>query len=407
VAERLTLKKVAALLRRGAPGKFLDERNLYLVVRSKTAAHWECRYQVAGVKRYLGLGSALNFDLLEARKRAREVRQQLDDGIDPAAERRMSRARSIAALARLKTFSRVCDEYYDAHADKWSPKSRADFMQKMRDHCHPTLGTVPVAMIDKALVLSVLQPIWKTMPPTAGRVQRHMANVLNFAGAAGYRQGENPARWSGHLEHLLAAQRTTIEHHAALPYKELPAYMTMLRALPGMGARALELAILCGARTAEVVESTWDEMHLDDEQPTWIVPAPRMKSRKAHHVPLSRQAVALLRSLPTDGGAFVFMGSKAGRPVGKDALNKANKTLRNDVAVHGFRSTLRTWIEEQTSFPQIIAEHVLAHSVGTGVERAYRRTTLPEQRARLMQMFADFAESTPTEGDVVPLRARS
>jgi integrase len=394
----LTLKKVRDLIRRGQPIKVLDGRNLYLIVRSRNAAHWELRYQIQQKKRHLGLGSAFDFNLLEARESARKARQQITNGNDPVALKRAERAQQAVERARSKTFDQVCDEYYDAHADKWSPKSRSDFMQKMKNHAHPTLGSVPVNMIDQALVLSALQPIWKTMTVSAGRIQRHIANVLNFAAAAGYRQGENCARWDGHLEHLLAAptKLTQPQHHAALHYRDLPDYLVRLRAMQGIPARALEFLILNGNRTSEVIGAQWPEV----EGSLWVIPAARMKNKREHRVPLSRQAQRLLAALPKVND-FIFPGTKPNQPISQDALNVANKLIRPDVQVHGFRTTLRVWIEERTSASVVVAEQSLSHKVGSSVEWIYRRTDLLEQRAALLQQWADYVESTPITGDVV------
>jgi integrase len=248
-----------------------------------------------------------------------------------------------------------------------------------------------------------VQPLWGNKTTTAKRLRQRIAAVLDFAAAAGYRSGSNPARWEGHLEHLLAAPERIApgKHHVALSYSELPAFISELRNVPGIAARALEFLILTGARTDEVRGATWEEFDLDGA--VWIVPAERMKARKEHRVPLSRQAVAILRALPREG-RLVFIGAKAGAAIGPAGMLRVLKQLRPDVVVHGFRSSFRDWVEERTAFPAIVAEQALAHTVGNAVERAYRRTTLLEQRTRLMQAWSDFCDTLVAAGKVTPLR---
>ena len=226
---------------------------------------------------------------------------------------------------------------------------------------------------------------------------------MDFAVACGYRSaGPNPARWKGHLEHLLPKpdKITVVKHMPSLPYAELPAFMAELRAVPGVAARALEFTVLAAARTGETLGAQWSE--LDLEQCVWTVPGQRMKTGKPHRVPLSRQCIELLRALPREG-EFVFVGAKAGRPVGNVAMYRVLRQLRS-VTVHGFRSTFRVWAEERTSFAAAVAEQALAHRVGSAVERAYQRSTLYDQRTRLMQAWADFACTPSVVGAVAPLR---
>jgi integrase len=254
------------------------------------------------------------------------------------------------------------------------------------------------------MVLSVLQPLWNAKTITAQRLMQRIASILDFATAAGYRSGSNPARWKGHLEHLLAAPErlAKVEHHAALPYVKVPAFVRELRNVEGIPARAFEFMVLTAARTNEVRGATWDDFDLDAQ--VWTVPALRMKARTEHQVPLSRQAIDLLRALPREGGNLVFIGAKAGAAIGKVALLRVLKPLRPGITVHGFRSSFRTWTEERTAFPAVVAEQALAHTVGSAVERSYRRTTLYEQRQRLMQQWADFIDTPVTATKVTPLR---
>ena len=402
----LTVKRVARLTK---PGRYRDGavRGLYLQVMSASNRSWLLRYALHGQERWLGLGSVETFSLAEARQRAHAARQLLADKIDPLTVRRSERAERSVAAARHKTFRVVAEQYDAAHGAGWSKKYRANFLASLQRYVYPTIGDLPVSAIDEALVLQVLQPIWHTRTVTAKRLRRGVAAVMDYAAASGYRTGENPARWRGHLQHLLPSPEkiTQVQHFAALPYAELPAFMSELRAVPGSAARALEFLILTAVRTGSVSGATRDEINLDSR--SWVLSAARMKAGREHRVPLSQQAVSLLCALPRDAtGNALFIGSRAGIAIGEAAMRDVLAGLRPGLTVHGFRSTFRTWAEERTSFPSVVAEQALAHTIGNAVERSYRRTTLYEQRARLMQQWADFCYTPLGVGAATPLRAR-
>jgi integrase len=402
----LTVKRVARLTK---PGRYRDGlvRGLYLQVMSASNRSWLLRYALGGHERWLGLGSVETFSLAEARERAHAARQLLEDKIDPLTVCRAERAERSAAAAKHKTFKIVAEQYDAAHGAGWSKKHRANFLASLQRYAYPLIGDLPVSAIDEALVLQVLQPIWHTRTVTAKRVRRRIAAVMDFAAASGYRAGENPARWRGHLQHLLPSPEkiVTVQHFAALPYAELPALMSALRAVPGSAARALEFLILTAARTGEVLGATWDEIDLDNKG--WVLSAGRMKTGREHRVPLSQQAMSLLRALPRDTGNYLFIGLKAGAAISEDGMRKVLVQLRPDLTVHGFRSSFRTWAEEQTSFAAVICEQALAHNVGNATERAYRCTDLFAKRARLMQQWADFCNSPIDVRHATPLRGRS
>ena len=382
-------------------------RGLYLQVMSASNRSWLLRYALHGQERWLGLGSVETFSLAEARQRAHAARQLLADKIDPLTVRRSERAERSVAAARHKTFRVVAEQYDAAHGAGWSKKYRANFLASLQRYVYPTIGDLPVSAIDEALVLQVLQPIWHTRTVTAKRLRRGVAAVMDYAAASGYRIGENPARWRGHLQHLLPSPEkiVTVQHFAALPYAELPEFMSELRAVPGSAARALEFLVLTAARTDEARGATHDEIDLDNR--TWTLSPARMKAGREHRVPLSQQAMTLLRALPRDATVnALFIGSRAGIAIGEAAMRDVLAGLRPGLTVHGFRSTFRTWAEERTSFPSVVAEQALAHTIGNAVERSYRRTTLYEQRARLMQQWADFCYTPLGVGAATPLRAR-
>jgi integrase len=276
-------------------------------------------------------------------------------------------------------------------------------------YAHPTFGDLPVAAVDTTLVMKVLEPIWTTKPETAGRVRQRIECVLDWAKVRGYRDGENPARWRGHLEKLLPKQSKVrqVEHHAALPFPELPSFTVALLEQKGASALALEFAILTAARTREVLGARWSEIDLTDK--VWTVPAARMKMERAHRVPLAPRAIEILTEIkPADVSrdALVFPGAKPGRPLSNMAfLMLLRRMGRGDITAHGFRATFKTWANERTSFQNEIVEAALAHAIGGKVEQAYMRGDLFEKRRRLMTAWADYCASNPAgKGKVVAMR---
>jgi len=364
----LTIKRIQKLRQR--PGKYLDEHGLLLKVFSPNAASWFLRYQRKGRERYLGLGPLSAFSLSEARERARRARGLLADGVDPLQRKR-------AAAARAISFAACAQQYYDAHHASWSnAKYARQWLTALRDHVFPRIGQLPVAEIDETAVLSTLKPLWADKTSTAKRMRRRIEQVLNYALAARYRSGDNPARWEI-LKHLLARpdKLARSQHLPALPYAELPAFMARLREIHGVDARALEFTILTAARSREVIGARWAE--IDWEAQTWTIPAGRMKSRKEHRVPLSARALSLLKELyAEDDNAFVFVGARSGRSIGHVQMLRALRQLEDRATVHGFRSTLSDWAHETTSYSNHSIEQALAHAVGNAVERAYRRGDL-------------------------------
>jgi integrase len=381
VGRDLTALAVKALTK---PGVYRVSRNLYLQVTDTGGRSWLFRYMLRGLPRYQGLGACDLVTLAEAREKVLAGRRLAAAGIDPLAERR-------AAKAKLVTFADCAERYIAAHQAGWkNDKHRAQWGSTLATYVNPVIGQLPVDAIDTGLVMKLLEPIWSTKPETASRVRGRIESILDWATARGYRQGDNPARWRGHLQRLLPARSKVapVEHHAALPYAEMPAFMTTLRQQAGTGARALELTILTAARTGEAIGARWDE--IDMKARTWTVPSGRMKSGKPHTVPLSEQAVALLAALPR-GGALVFENSRAGQPISNMAMTMTLRRMgRDELTVHGFRSTFRDWAAEQTGHPNHVVEMALAHTIGNGVEAAYRRGDLLEKRRLLMRDWAAY-----------------
>jgi integrase len=345
----------------------------------------------------MGLGPFHTISLQEARERARKARQQLFDGLDPLETRRSERARAALERAKAVTFEVATARYFDAHEAKWrNAKHRAQFLSTMREYAFPKLGKLAVGDVDLGSVLEVLEPIWPTKTETASRVRGRIEAVLDWAAVRNLRTGENPARWRGHLEHVLAARAGLAKpkHHAALAYSELPAFMAALRLRDGIAARALEFAILTAARTGEVIGAKWVEIDL--EAKTWLVPADRMKAGREHRVPLSDRAVEILKSIPTEkGNPFVFEGPRAGGLSNMAMASVLRRMNRAQITVHGFRSSFRDWAAETTAYANHVVEKALAHTVGDKVEAAYRRGDLFEKRRKLMTEWGRYCATTP------------
>jgi integrase len=312
---------------------------------------------------------------------------------------RATRTQQRLQAAKAATFAECFDAYTAAHSAGWKPKHAALWRGSVTQHALPVLGGLPVAGIDTAAVLRALTPIWTTKPETAAKLRARIEAVLDQARALGQRDGENPARWRGHLDKLLAAPGKVrrVEHRAAMPYAKIPEFMAQLHAREGTDARALEFCILTAARSAEVLGARRHEFDLD--KAVWTVPAERMKAGAAHRVPLSPAALTTIKAVESADDLIFPVGDQYGR-----ALYRELKRMGVDASVHGFRSSFRDWAAEQTTVPNHVIEQALAHSIGK-VEAAYRRTDLLEQRRKLMSAWARFCADTG-DADVVPLRAK-
>jgi integrase len=340
-------------------------------------------------------------------------------GLDPLAEKQAATARAAAEAqnqkARMVTFRAVAETYMGANEAGWkNPKHRRQWSATLQSYVYPHMGSLPVAEIDTPHVLAALEPIWRSKPETASRVRGRIEVILDYARARKWRDGENPARWRGHLAQLLPARVkvAAVEHHAALPWREIGAFMVRLAEVDGMGALALRYAILTAARTGEVIGATWGEV--DIRAGVWTIAAARMKAGREHRVPLTNATLAILADLARlrttdDPAAPVFPGAKGARGLSNMSLLMTLRRMkRTDLTVHGFRSTFRDWAAETTGYPAEVVEMALAHAVGDKVEAAYRRGDLFQKRRRLMGEWATFcARLVPAAGDLVPLRAAS
>ena len=405
-------KLVPITLSKLKDGWHSDGKNLYLFVRGDSRS-WVFRYVgLDGKRKNMGLGALPSVSLAVARKEAAKLREQLKhplEPIDPLAARKEQQANNKLTARKHMTFKDCALAYIEAHRAEWrSPKHVQQWENTLSGYAYPIFGDFPVSMVDDGLVLKVLIPIWNEKTETAKRLRGRIECVLDWATFSKFRSGENPARWKGHLENSLAKPNkiAKVKHHAALPYVELGGFMAELRKCAGMGARALEFAILTAARSGEVRGATWDEVDLTGR--TWIIPAERMKAEKEHRVPLSDAAIALLTALPrTDDSTLVFPSSKAGVALSDMTLTAVLRRMeRGDLTAHGFRSTFRDWTAETTAYPHEMAEMALAHSVGNKVEAAYRRGDMLEKRLRMMQEWANYCDVVynPPTDNVVPMR---
>jgi integrase len=413
VIGRLTALKVE---KAKEPGMYADGGGLYLRVTPEGARNWVLRYMLDRRPRWMGLGPLGLYSLADARARALDARRKRHEGIDPIEARRAERARQRLEAAKSITFKECAEAYIASHRAGWrNEKHKYQWPATLNAFAYPVIGALPVQAVDTGLVLKVLEPIWAKKPETASRVRQRIENILDLAKVRGHRDGENPARWRGHLDKLLPAPSKVrkVEHLAALPYAALSAFLASLRPREAVAARALEFLILTAARTGEAMGARWSEIDLLDK--TWTVPAARMKAHREHRVPLSPRALAILGDMEALYGgvadAYVFPGGKLGKPLSNMSFLMLLRRMElADLTVHGFRATFKTWASECTSFQNEIVEAALAHVIGGKVEQAYRRGDMFEKRRRLMQQWATFCTTTPAQelqGNVTPLRTNS
>ena len=392
---------------------YADGGGLYLQVSASGAASWVYRFMLNGTAQWMGLGPLHDVPLADARVAASEKRELRRAGINPIKARNDALDASRLEAARSITFKDAAEAYMEAHKAGWrNAKHRNQWRNSLETYAYPVLGALPVQSVDVALVMRVLEPIWATKTETASRVRGRIESVLDWASARGYRLGENPARWRGHLDNLLPKRSKVqkVKHHPALPYGEVGAFMVGLRRQQGTAASALEFVVLTACRAGEAIGALWGEVNI--EEALWTVPAERVKSEQEHRVPLSPAALTIINAMQEvhttgHGDGFVFPGGKRDRPLSNTALRAVLKRLRrSDVTVHGFRSSFRDWAAERTNYPREAAEMALGHTVSDKVEAAYRRGDLFQKRRRLMDEWARFCHSGAKAGKVVAIRGR-
>jgi integrase len=400
---RLTGRLTEQRARRLGRGWHNDGGGLYLRIADKERRWWVFRYG-AGGKRYHGLGPVHSVSLAEAREQARACRALLLKGEDPIAAGKARRAAAARQAVNAISFAEAVTEYWQAHCASWSNQKHAkEWRASLATHALPKIGALPVASIATPEVLAVLEPIWLEIPETASRIRNRIEAVLDWAKVKTYREGENPARWRGHLKHLLPARRKRqrVKHHAALPYADLPGFLRRLREPDDIEARALEFLILTAARANEVAAADWREIKTDRNGWTWVVPPERIKARRPHRVALAAAARAILERTPRERRhGPIFPG------VSGHMLWKRCRALTETATVHGFRSSFRDWAAEQTNFPREVAELALAHRVADEVEAAYQRSDLLAKRRQLAEAWARYCTSAPRQpAEVTPIQA--
>jgi integrase len=365
------------------PGKYSDGGNLYLVVSSSNSRKWVLRFTQRGRAKEMGLGSATNVSLADARQKAADARRKIDQGINPIEERKRE--------DKVPTFAEMADEVREALSEGFrNAKHKAQWKSTLETYAAPLRGK-PVDTVTMDDVLAALRPIWSAKPETASRVRGRIERVLDAAKAKGFRSGENPARWRGHLEHFLSKPNKLIRgHHAAMPYEEVPSFLAELQTREALAARALEVCILTAARSGEILGMRWPEV--DFSKTVWTVPATRMKAGREHRVPLSQRAIDILSNLhKLRTREFVFPGQKPDKPLSDMSMEMVLRRMNvEDATVHGFRSSFRDWGGNETDFPRELIETALAHVIGDKAEQAYRRSDALEKRRKLMDAWTTY-----------------
>ena len=379
-------------------GRHADGGGLYLAISDSGAKSWLFMWKRSGVRRARGLGSADTVSLVEARELAADFRKIVREGRDPPSAK--------AIRAGVPTFGDCADAYISSNEAAWSnAKHRYQVKLALTRHA-ALLRPLPVDQISTENVLAVLQPLWKSKTETAARLRQRVEAVIDAARAHGHHSGENPARWKGHLDKLLPSPEklARVVHYAAMPYGDMPAFMTKLRSINDVAARALEFTILTAARIGEARNARWSEIDMDNK--LWAIPPERMKANKEHRVPLSGRAIVILREMEKlRVSDFVFSGFRDHRPLGDNTVRRMlHKLGVDDATTHGFRSSFRDWCGDCTPYPSDVAEAALAHAVGGSVERAYRRGDAFQKRRELMETWAAYCE--PKADNVVSIRAK-
>lgn len=392
MAVNLTARKVQT----AKAGKYSDGGNLYLVVSPSGSRKWVLRFTWRGAAKEMGLGSAITVPLADAREKAAAARRSVATGLNPIVARKRDHG--------IPTFGEMADVFQETLSAAFrNEKHKAQWKSTLKTHAL-SLRTKPVDTITTDDVLLVLKPIWMVIPETASRVRGRIEKVLDAAKAKGFRNGENPARWRGHLDHLLPRpSKLARGHHAAMPYEDVAAFIAKLRKREATSGMALELCILTAARSGEILGMRWSEIDIDKK--IWTVPADRMKAGREHRVPLSPRAAAIVRQLEkVKAGEFVFPGQKPKRPLSNMAMEMVLRRMKIEGAtVHGFRSSFRDWAGNVSTFPREIVETALAHVIGDKAEQAYRRSDALEKRRKLMDAWASYCEMK-MRSNVLPLR---
>lgn len=392
---KLNPKQVENLIE---PGTYEDGDGLRLVVKSTGRKSWLLRFQLDGRRREMGLGAYPEISLKNARLEANSKRRQLIDGVDPLAARDLERATQReaqrASEAKQLKFETLAKDYWAAHGGTWSEQWRKGWIRKLELYAFSHIGRLSAEQISTEHILKVLQPIWATKTRTADEVRGQIEQILDAAKSRGLRDGENPARWRGHLSNLLSrAEKKKArkrQHFAAMPWQEVPALMARLKANSEPASLAAQLLILTSARAHMVRLARWDEFDLDAG--TWSLPDERMKMRVAFVIPLADQVMALIKRIPKDPESpFLFPGQGKTGVMHANAIRALLHSMKYDhITRHGFRSSFRDWAAESTNFPREVCEMALAHDERDQTEGAYSRTDFLDKRRALMSEWSDY-----------------
>lgn len=384
VAEKLNAIKIKKLK---SAGRYGDGRGLWLHIGPSGGKSWVFRFMLAGKSREMGLGTLDALTLADARDAARAARKLVASGLDPIESRRAEAAvRTDTSIP----FEDAAEQYITSHQASWkNEKHRDQWRSTLKTYAYPVFGKTMVSAIDTALVLKVIQPIWNEKPETASRIRQRIERILDWSKVRGFRSGENPARWKGHLDQLLpmTSKIRRVRHHPAMPHAELPEFMQELREQEFISARALEFTILNASRTGEAIGAQWSEFNFATK--IWTIPGERMKAGREHRVPLCDRSLEILAALPRES-EFVFPGAKPKQPLSNMAMAELLKGMKHEFTVHGFRSTFRDWADERTNYPREIIEASLAHVNKNKTEAAYKRGDSLEKRRRLMREWENF-----------------
>lgn len=378
---------------------------LYLKVAPTGARSWVLRVVVGGKRRDAGLGGFPDVSLAMARQTAREAREAIKKGVDPIAARAAARSALAAARGQECTFSQAAELFIKAKSPEWkNDKHVAQWSATLDTYAYPIIGKLQVRDVSLAHVVKILEPIWLTKTETATRLRGRLEQILDWAKVRGFRNGDNPARWKGHLDKMLASpgKVAKVKHHPAMPYTEVGKFLAELRQKDGISARLLEFTILTAARSGEARGATWSEIDLDAA--IWTIPGKRMKAGVEHRVPLSEQALKVLRDLPRMAGTDLVFTAPRGGQLSDMAMTAIMRRMSLKAVPHGFRSTFRDWCAECTNYPRDVAEMALAHAIEDKTEAAYRRGDLFEKRTRLMAEWARYCDTINTGDNVIPLR---
>jgi len=400
---------------------------LYLQVASETARSWILRVQVGNKRREIGLGAYPAVQLKDAHAKAQAEKEKIRAGVDPILERREAESKLRLAQSSEITFEEAAKRFMAAKADHWkNAKHRDQWKNTLKEYAYPTLGKMFVRHINKHHVFEVLEPIWGSKLETASRLRGRIENVLDWAKASGFREGDNPAEWKGNFKSLLATPKEAkkVRHHPALPYKQVGDFVEALRLMGGSAPRCLEFAILTAVRSGEARGATWTEIDLIEK--VWTIPEERMKTDNEHRVPLSPAAIELLNAMPRYEDCDLVFASPTGRVLSDMTLSAVIKRMngaakptkdpvplkwfdKNGQAIvpHGFRSTFRDWVGDLTSYPNHVAEMALAHTIGDAVEKSYRRSDLFDKRRHMMDAWAQFVSRPYETASVIPLQRQA